>query len=933
MQRLGASAKTAEGTAKSAGFLKGVSKLLSNPAFWKVIVVIVVIVIILIIVIGFVSFFISGSGLIRGQLLKFADSFWSGWVGFWKGDEDAVKKEEIISIADYLEEMGYDLVNYGFLDTDGKSVTIEKNDDGTETIKNAEGKVILKRELSSDTGEPEITKIKSKYIKAYLAAENKTYIVANQNKNVASVFKNLFRDEEDDDDFDKEANWGTGMIYIEGMSEETANNMGLSETSGNGASRNVKIDRENKKMILTLDGHKYQYSLDGWSGRYGKSIEFLLALQMATMAPDFVYDVATIDEFDTKVHVALYEVDSSIELVYKREDGNYVQITERNCGDFGLNWADVQNYNSDNVKTYTPFITKVTHHWYNNLDFAGCYTNLENDPNTTEDDEKFTYTYEYVGLGEDDDPLANVENLYVREVRKNDIFQINEPKVIDNSAQIKKMLLGSTDEENSENTNPDYKYYIYTGSPISEDNDERQKDYIIKKIQLEDGENGESEYIMNTNAFTYAFAILENVHSEDAEYVLRDLKELFRSIGIKDETLNPDQGNVDNVQPLAWPILTLEEDESGKRIPYKPVVWDPVYDADSSVITIKHKDTSTMGFDKDLDFIMPADGEITQITKGENEEDGDSVKIRLTGTNNRQDLKDMYIYISGIKLDDGVSENSTYSVNQKIGKTIEKDIRIIMTDSKRKSVYNVDSYIQPEEWDFSTADEITDSDFGNDIFGNHSGGDNTPYLGSFSEEFYWYLATLEGMAITTDGYFTNANGGVSRLVINGVPEKYITVGPGIYMLPENCQRFRQRGWTDFDPYSTASVFPKDITIQIFNENIEQVKSVIENYMQGYNLTQKQMEALVLSAFQRGTTPGISTLYSVLDAIKAGKTGNELATIWTRANNKGVRSRRYAEWYVFTYGKYINKDTSREVNFTSSTPFTDMLNGIQSGYMY
>ena len=90
---------------------------------------------------------------------------------------------------------------------------------------------------------------------------------------------------------------------------------------------------------------------------------------------------------------------------------------------------------------------------------------------------------------------------------------------------------------------------------------------------------------------------------------------------------------------------------------------------------------------------------------------------------------------------------------------------------------------------------------------------------------------------------------------------------------------------------------------------------------------------MLSAYQRGTGSG-STLWNVLDAIKAGKTGNELASIWTISYNQysSVRVRRYAEWYLFTYGEYINKDTKQPVTFTSETPFTDMLNGIQSGHM-
>ncbi len=701
--------KLASDTGKAATTAKTAAEGAKFVALWKVILIAVIVILFLIIIIGYISFFISGVGLIREKVLKIADGIWAGWVGFWSGDENAVRKEEITDVAEYLEDMGYDLVNFGFLNTDGHQVTIEKSDNGEETIKNYKGKVILQRKIDDETGELKIKKLGSEYIQAYLTAENKTYIIANQNKSVASIWNNLWDD--GDDEEHKRANWGTGMIYIEGMSEQTANSLGLTGDGDYGKSKNVKIDRENKKMIITYNNHKYQYDLDGWSGRYGKSLEFLLTLHMATMAPDFVYDVATIEDFDTKVHVALYEIETSIDIVYVDDEGKVQEITEANYSSLGLTseqWSAIQEYRSDNVKTYTPFITKVTNHWYKNLDFADCYVENENDPNTTKDDEDFTYMYQYVGLGDDSDVLAENENLYVKEIRKNDIFQISEPKVVDNSQKIKQMLLGSTDEENSENTNEDYKYYIYTGSQLEEGQEERKKDYIIKKVNLDDGEN---KYIMNTRTFSYAFAILESVHSEDAEYVLRDLKELFRDIGIEADELEEDQGN-EEIEPLIWPLKD-----------YKPIVWDPDYDAESSIVTIKHQTESDLGFEKDIDFIMPADGEIVQVTKGENEEDGDTVKIRFTGTD-REDLKNMYIYVSGIKLDEAVSEGTTYSVKTKIGVTIEKDIRIIMTNSKREAVYNVDDYLQPEVWKFETADEITDSNFQNDIFGT-----NRPRIG------------------------------------------------------------------------------------------------------------------------------------------------------------------------------------------------------------
>lgn len=610
-----------------------------------------------------------------------------------------------------------------------------------------------------------------------------------------------------------------------------------------------------------------------------------------------------------------------------------ITITEENYASLGLSveqWNAVYEYTKEPIKTFTPFITRVENHWYKDLDFSDCYVTSTNNPDSTEDDEAFTSTYQYVGLEKDDnnDVLSQIENLYVEEVRTEDIFQIKEPMVKKNEL-IKEMMLGG--KEGEENTEKKYKYYIYNGSTIPEEGLEKQ--YIINKVGLENGEEK-----LNTRGFTYAFAILEGVHTEDAEYILRDLKELCKEIGV-DLDEDDNKGGESEVEPLFWPILTTKEDKDGELIPYKPIVWDPVYDAQNPKVIIRHKAQGTLGFEKDMNVAMPADGQIVQITKEEERYDdeeegtretsvGDAVKIKFTGTD-RTDLKDMYIYISGLKLDDSVSVGSIYSAKEIIGKTIESDIMIIMTDSKRKAVYNVDDYIVPEEWEpLEETDEIKDSGFKGDILGE-GGGNSSSYTGSFSEEFYWYLATLEGMPITTDSYFTSSNGGVNWL--GG--ESGITVGPGIYMV-YNTQKFKKYGY-DFNSYDMNQAFPKDVTMKVFKENVEDIKQVIESRMQGYTLKQNQMEALVITAYQRGT--GDSTFNQILNYIKEGKTGEELRSIWTYAggNYTGEKTRRRrAEWYLFSQGGYLNKDRgSGEVQFTSSTPFTDMLNGIQSGRMY
>ena len=685
----GAAAEAASGNVIKR-IAKKIISLLGGIKLWMAILIIALVIIAAIIVIGYAGFFINGVGLIREKLGKFADTIFTGFTGFFVGSDVAqVKDEQIYDVAQYLEDMGYDLVYSGFLDTNGKAVTKEVNEDGSETIKSG-NKIIYQTKLNEETGKIEINKLESKYIKAYLAAENNTYMIANQNWTFTDIFFTPIADMDE---------WGTGMIHLEN------------------ASSKVKIDRENKKMQIKYKGYVYQYDLDGWTGRYGKSFEFLLTLHVATQAPDFVYDV--IKEFDTKVNIALRETEATIKL--KMPDPNneeeLIEITEKNYASLGLSaeqWGAVYNYTKEPIKTFTPFITSVKNHWYKDLDFTDCYVVAENNPDSTEDDEAFTSTYQYVGLEKDEnnDILSQIENLYVEEVRTEDIFQVKEPMVKKNEL-IKEMLLGG--KEGEENTEKKYKYYIYNGSEIPEEG--LEKDYIIKKMGLEDGTEK-----LNTRGFTYAFAILEAVHTEDAEYILRDLKELSKEIGIDLDETEGDKGGEEEIEPLVWPV----ED-------YKPIVWDPIYDAQNPKVIIRHQAQGTVGFSKDLNVVMPANGEIVQITKEEeryNEENktegeqtstretsvGDAVKIKFTGTD-RADLKDMYIYISGLKLDDSVSVGSTYSAEEVIGKTIESDIMIIMTDNRRKVVYNVDDYIVPEEWEpLEETDEIQDSQFKGDIF-------------------------------------------------------------------------------------------------------------------------------------------------------------------------------------------------------------------------
>lgn len=307
------------------------------------------------------------------------------------------------------------------------------------------------------------------------------------------------------------------------------------------------------------------------------------------------------------------------------------------------------------VETYTPYIKSVENHWFKNLDFEGCY------------EEQYypegegVFTYEYVGLGEEDDVLADIDGLYVCETREKDYFQTREPKIEDNSNIIKAMLTRNS-------------YYIYNGVALSKKEQKRPYKAIIEKI------NGTN--VMDTSAFQYAFAILESVHTQDAEYILRDLKELFRDMEID---VDAEIEKNENIEPLEWIIPD-----------YIPVVWDPMFNTQETSMTIRARSESNTGFKGEEKVVMPANGTVESITT--DEDDGtQTIKITFTGTD-RKELLGLSIYIRGLKIDSNISVKDTISAGTQIGTTVaKKNITIIMTNKTHSAITNVDSYICPPE--------------------------------------------------------------------------------------------------------------------------------------------------------------------------------------------------------------------------------------------
>ena len=98
---------------------------------------------------------------------------------------------------------------------------------------------------------------------------------------------------------------------------------------------------------------------------------------------------------------------------------------------------------------------------------------------------------------------------------------------------------------------------------------------------------------MDTRFFQYAFSILESVHSQDSEFILRDLKELFASLGVD---ISGAEAAEDDAGELRWIVPD-----------YIPIAWDPMFNTTETEMKISAKTESKSGFAENLKVVMPGD--------------------------------------------------------------------------------------------------------------------------------------------------------------------------------------------------------------------------------------------------------------------------------------------------------------------------------------
>lgn len=194
-----------------------------------------------------------------------------------------------------------------------------------------------------------------RYIIPYLVSDNYAKCIKNNNKNFKTAFSSFggfFNGL-----FNNGTAWGSGLISIYhedsvGVRGDAFGNTGAQDVLNvawavpfpplqiaSGISNIVSsfegdVDVTNDGYLVVKGSGKFshdimKYKIDGWIGRYGMPLEFLLATHVATMAPDLSLKLAT--EYSTDVEVLLHESENGVVDSAVKIDGT--QITQKEIQD------------------------------------------------------------------------------------------------------------------------------------------------------------------------------------------------------------------------------------------------------------------------------------------------------------------------------------------------------------------------------------------------------------------------------------------------------------------------------------------------------------------------------------------------------------------------------------------------------------------------
>ena len=299
-----------------------VKKFIKLIATFPVIGYVLIAILIFLLCWGVIGFFTTLPGTYIESIKEFGQKVWTGLIHYYSEDivTSSVTEKDQIALAQKLQDMGYDIVGYGFADA---KYEYDDEEDAESLDGFTNGKITGISTLSDNRN----------YLQAYIAKSEATYFLANWS--VAGAIKSgpagwldwLFGTNFVDDS--EVQAFSEGLINLTTLSlnkekydpvefRELQTRMGIQ----------VNIDRENKIMKIvsfrTGGNTPYYFDLSNWTSLYGKPLELFLALHLGTMMPDLAYEFATDEAFNTKVNIALQEVQSTFKVIYRKEDGTEI---------------------------------------------------------------------------------------------------------------------------------------------------------------------------------------------------------------------------------------------------------------------------------------------------------------------------------------------------------------------------------------------------------------------------------------------------------------------------------------------------------------------------------------------------------------------------------------------------------------------------------
>lgn len=358
------------GAAGGAAAGAGAAATAATPVGW-VLLIIAAIILIIIIAVGILMFFVAMPGQIVAKVKNLASNVVKAWTAMIEGEDKQVTTAQLADVANFIEKMGYDLKGEGFVTYDKKEADIDETVKNIKSLKEYDDSSDLAQmsdeELKSlliidpndqgvirrsDTNA--VVDLNSESILSYIISDNQCYIIKNFNTNMDEMTDGNGKTFGDiilgiaagigalivgivvvftpvgwigalvagcvaaagvaggsylAVKMNSNPDYGRGLISI----YHEGSNIGIrGDYYKQSEKGSIALDANTKKLYIQKgwSNGMYSFDVDGWSGRYGMPLEFLLSVHLATQMPELAVEMAT--SFQTDVEVLLHNVQGQV---------------------------------------------------------------------------------------------------------------------------------------------------------------------------------------------------------------------------------------------------------------------------------------------------------------------------------------------------------------------------------------------------------------------------------------------------------------------------------------------------------------------------------------------------------------------------------------------------------------------------------------------